>query len=475
MKTPLTIPEIRREIPVSGSYDVIVAGGGPAGVGAAISAARAGVKVAILEQHGFMGGVCCAAMSSAWNNWDREGAPEVEGLYEELIDRLSAINGIVGSRDGKRQCFYDVEALKYILDTLMSETGAMPLLHTVVADAIVSQDRVTGVAIQNKSGRQAILGRVVVDATGDADVAFTAGVPCTKGREPDGLMQPASLIMKVGNVDVDGLEGYLKEHPSELLPGLAHLKNTYDGVIDNLPQMKFGKLDGPFLGRSYMGFPSAVRKAESEGLHLFTNYVIFHSTPRKDEVMVNMTRVTGVDASNGASVSKAEIEGRRQVRVIMEFLINYLPGFKECYLVQTAPHIGLRESRRIVGEHILTEEDCVKGIFFPDTIATAYSTCLDVFSPTGKGFTMFKALDHPVHIPYRSLVPKRMDGLLVAGRCLSATHVGFGAVRSQHKVMAAGQAAGIAAALSVKNNVQPRALNVELIQSELKRQGVNFG
>lgn len=474
MTAPSRIAEIRKEIPVSSNTDVVVGGGGPAGLAAAISAARAGAKVMLIEEHGFLGGTCTAGMVSSWNNWERPGAPEMEGVYQELIDRLKKSDGIVGSRDGERQRFFDVEALKYVLDEMMDEVGVTVLFHTMITDAVVDHDRVIGVVAQNKSGRQVILGRVVVDATGDADIAFSAGVLCTKGREPDGLMQPATLKMKLGNVNLDRLETYLSEHPKEVFVQ-AHLKRTYEGVIEEVPQMKFGKLEGQFLGRVYIGFPSAVQKAKSEGFPLFTDYVHFHATPRPGEVMVNMVRVRGVDATGAESVSKAEVEGRKQVWVLVKFLKKYIPGFEDCYLIQTASHIGLRESRRIVGEHVLAQEEVEKGVLFPDTIATAYSTMLDVHDPSGKGFTIFRALDHPVHIPYRSLIPTQKDGLIVAGRCISATHVAISAVRSTHKVMAAGQAAGIAAALSVKHNVQPRALPVELVQAELRRQGVNFG
>lgn len=475
MTVPLSVPEIRDTIPVSGSVDVVVGGGGPAGIAAATSAARAGAKVLLVEEQGFLGGTGTAAMVTAWNNWERPGAPEMAGIYQELLERLGKIEGgIIGSRDGERQCFYDVEALKYVLDEMTADAGVKVLFHTMIAGAVVDHDRVSGVIVQNKSGRHAILGQVIVDATGDGDIAFSAGVPCTKGREPDQLMQPGTLLMKLGNVDLDRLEAYLVDHPREVLLQ-TELKQTYDGDIHTVTQMTFGKLPGPFRGRVYWGFPSIVRKAKSEGFPLFTDYVMFHCTPRPDEIVVNMVRVNGVDGTNAESISAAEIEGRRRAQRLVEFFRRYVPGCEECYLMQIAPRIGIRESRRIVGEHVLSQEEVEGGTLFPDTIATAYSTCIDVHDPSGKGFTVLRALEHPVHIPYRCLIPLQKDGLIVAGRCISASHVAIGSIRSQHKVMATGQAAGVAAALCAKHKVQPRGLSVELVQAELRRQGLNFG
>lgn len=466
--------EERFETPVRAVADVVVCGGGPGGLAAAISAARAGASVIVIERHSCLGGNCTAALVTSWNNLEREGAAEMEGVYQELIERLAAIGGIAGTRDGVRQCFFDPEALKLVLDEMMAEAGVRVLFHTMIAKALVEDDRVVGVVIQSKSGREAVLGTVVVDATGDADVAFSAGVPCTAGREQDGKMQPATLKMRVVGVDEDELELFLKDNPKEVFVQ-AHLKESFDGQIREAPRMSFGPNKGEFKGRCYIGFPSLVARAKAEGMAMFTDYIHFHSMSRRGEMMVNMARVNGVDATDVESVSKAEAEGRREAHLLLKLLRKYVPGFANAYLAQTGEHIGIRESRRIIGEHVLTQEECEKGVLFPDTIATAYSTMLDVHDPAGGGFTVLRPLPHGVNVPYGSILPLKRDGLLVAGRCLSATHVAVGSVRSTHKCMAVGQAAGVAAALSVKHGVQPRRLRAEFVQAELRRQGVNFG
>jgi uncharacterized protein with NAD-binding domain and iron-sulfur cluster len=472
--TPSTVIEDRAELPVRAFSDVVVCGGGPAGIAAAVGAARAGASVTIIERHGCLGGNNTAAMVTSWNNLEREGAPEIEGVYQELVDRLKRIGGIAGTKDGVRQLFFDPEALKYVLDEVMEEAGVDVLFHTMIAKTIVENDRTIGVVIQSKSGREAVLGKVIIDSSGDADIAHSAGVPCAGGRDEDGKMQPGTLKMKVANVDTDKLEMYLAEHPKEVFVQ-AHLKQSFDGTIREAPRMTFGRSEGEFKGRCYIGFPTAVAKAKADGQPLFTDYAHFHSTSHPGEMMINMARVSGVDGTDVASVSKAEVQGRKEAFLLTQFLRKYIPGFENCYLAQTAQIIGIRETRRIIGEHILTQEECEQGFLFPDTVASAYSTMLDVHDPAGKGFTVLRPLPHAVHVPYRCMVPLKIDGLLVAGRCVSATHVAVGSVRSTHKCMAIGQAAGAAAALAVKHDLQPRKLPAELVQAELKRQGVNFG
>lgn len=469
-----SIIEERAELPVRALSDVVVCGGGPAGVAAAVGAARAGASVTVIERHGCLGGNNTAAMVTSWNNLERTGAPEIEGFYQELVDRLRRIGGIAGTKDGERQLFFDPEALKFVLDEVMEECKVRVLFHTMIAKAIVDTDRAIGVAIQSKSGREAVMGRIVIDSSGDADVAHSAGVPCMGGREEDGKMQPGTLKMKVGNVDTDKLEAYLAEHPKEVFVQ-AHLKQSFDGTINEVPRMVFGRNGGEFKGRCYIGFPGAVAQAKADGQPLFTDYVHFHSTSRPGEMMINMARISGVDGTNVESVSLAEAQGRKEAFLLTRFLRKYIPGFENCFLSQTAQIVGIRETRRIVGEHILQQDECEKGHLFADTVASAYSTMLDVHDPAGKGFSVLRPLPHAVHVPYRCLIPLKIDGMLVAGRCVSASHVAVGSVRSTHKCMATGQAAGVAAALAVKNALQPRNLPVELVQAELKRQGVNFG
>ncbi len=406
-------------------HDVIVAGGGTAGVAAAVAAARNGADTILIERYGFLGGTMTAGLVNPFMTFHAGKEQIIKGIFQEIIDRLKDMDGY----DEKTKAF-DNEVMKIVLDQMIKETGVKLLLHTYIADALVTKgNAIRGVEAYNKSGRQAVLGRVIIDATGDGDVAVMAGAPYEKGREEDGLTQPMTLNFRMGGVDVERM-------PS---------------------REKINKL-----------FEEAKAKGE---IKIPRENVLYFLTTRKGEIHFNTTRIVKVDGTKADDLTYAEIEGRRQMVELIKFLKEKVSGFENAYLMMSAVQVGVRETRRIIGEYVLTGEDIVKARKFSDVIARG-SYPIDIHSPTGEG-TIIKRLPpgESYDIPYRCIVPKKVENLLIAGRCISCTHEAQAAIRVIPIVVAIGQAAGTAAALAAKLHVSPREMDVSLLQETLKKQG----
>jgi hypothetical protein len=450
--------EEARDIPIAHRADVIVVGGGVAGVSAAIASARTGAGTLLIERYGALGGnLTIGLLEASMSFHDRQGKQLIGGIPDEIIQRLKAAGGTVGHvvddvGYAGTVTPYDPEELKMVCLDMTQEAGVRLLLHTWVVRAVRSGDRLTGVLIENKSGRQLVEAKVFVDCSGDADVAALAGVEFVKGREGDGLTQPMSILFKLGNVEVDGVLAYVESHPEDF--------KTWDRVLSRLRTSKSIHL---------WGFGSILEKGYADGA------LPFHRTemhvqidPERGEAIINATRFAG-DGTKAEDLTRAEIALRGQVKALVAHMKAACPGFGRSYLMTTAMGAQVRETRRIVGEYTLTKEDVVEGTPFADTVVLSGFPA-DLHNPTGTGMEFHITKTH--QIPYRCLVPKIVDGLLVAGRCVSGTREALGAIRQTAPAMAMGQAAGTAGALSVLTQCAPRALSVELLRNELRKAAV---
>jgi hypothetical protein len=417
------------------SYDVLVAGGGPSGIAAAVAAARLGADTLLVERYGFLGGAGTAMMVNPWMSYWASGGSNVQlifGVLQELIDRMTEM-GMYGHP--KQKTAFDPEALKVAAEQLCQEAGVKLLYHSFLGEAVMdgSGTRIDAVKFANKAGLVELKASMYVDATGDADLAALAGATVEKGREVDSLSQPMTLNFRMANVDVDRL------------PSRAAITELY----------KAAKRRGE------------IRCPREDVLWFYAN--------QPGVIHFNTTRVVRKDATNPWELTEAEIEGRRQVQQLVAFLKAEVAGFEESYLQTTAPQIGVRESRRVVGEYRLTAEELLASCRFDDVIARgAYP--VDIHNPDGEG-TVLKHLPPGewYDIPFRTLVPKKIENLLIGGRPISSTHEAHSAIRVQPIAMAIGQAAGTAAALCATGQVKPRGLDVRRVQEALTRQGAVLG
>lgn len=441
------------------NYDIIVAGGGIAGVAAAIASARLGARTLLIEQYGFLGGLITAGLVNPFmTHRTSTGTPLISGFFDELCSKLAELGGIEANT-------FDSETMKLALQELVLESGVELLLHTWIISPIMKENSICGVRVANKSGEQEYLAKRVIDATGDGDVAAGAGAQFQIG-DAEGLPQAMTMMFDVGGVDFERVLTYVKDHPEQMafpkLPQDTDPKELAKGII------------------SVAGYYDTVAKGKNEGKYSLPGDLIFFvSRPRPGEVAFNTTHVGEVIGTSAEDLTRAEIEGRRQVAELVKFVKETIPGFENAYLLRMATQIGVRESRRIMGEYVFTAKDVVSASKFDDAIARlAYP--VDVHSGSGEGYTR-EEQELPsgparppagdwYEIPYRSLVPLDVENLLVAGRCVSSSQAGLGAIRIIPCCAAMGQAAGAAAALSISENVSPRNLSINILLNALREQ-----
>ena len=428
-----TIHEVL-ETPVAEEADVLVCGGGPAGFGAAVAAARAGARTLLLEASNCLGGMATAGMMSHWSGC--ESSP----LGLEITERMRRSAVLPPGWTEDRRWNISHEALKQALFEMAAEAGVRVRLHTHVAGAVVEGGAVRGVVAESKSGREAFLAAVTVDATGDGDVAARAGAAFDVGREGDRACQPATLMFLLGGVDTSR----------------AIFPPSFESFID-VPK---GEIQS--LGRAHLPAPAG--------------HVLLYPTRLPGCVCVNMTNATGVDATDARSVTRAEIECRAQIEPIVAFLREFAPGYETCYALSSAQNVGIRESRHFRGVYTLTEEDIVEGRSFDDWIAVRNFFNFDIHNVGGAGLDpngaqkRFQAKG-TYQIPYRCCVPETLDGLLLAGRNISGTHKAHSNFRVMTICADVGYGAGTAAALAAKAGVRPRDVDVAAVQRVLRAAG----
>lgn len=447
----ISIPE--REVAIRKEVDVLVVGGGPSGIMAAQAAAEDGLKVALIESRSFVGGNMTIGLPIL-GFLGQKGNQIIKGLPQKFIDRLAAQNAASEHRPCPLHMsitLVEPEAVKAVGLEVLVECGVDLLLYAYCVDVIMEGNTLRGVVIESKAGREVILAKVVIDCSGDADVAFRAGVPTEQGNENGGT-QPPTMMFCLGGVDTEKLRQSITQEP-----------RTY--LTDFIPNEYFGQ-NQQFI---VVGLRNLMQQAKAEGYQLPTERTIVITGLRKGEVWVNMSSVQGVNGVDPQSLSYGEIKGREQIKEIHRYLLDYVPGFEESYFSKTAPFLGIRETRRIVGQYVMNRDDVMSCGRFDDAIAVA-SYPLDLHHPEGGGCTLEWCGDC-YDIPYRSLVPLKVENLLVAGRCISTTHEAMSAIRVMAPCMAMGEAAGRAAKLAVREGVLPSQLDVAKLRAELVATG----
>jgi len=418
-------------------YDVIVAGGGPGGIAAAVASARLGAKTLLIERYGFLGGAGTAMMVNPWMTYwahfsDGKEIQVINGVLQELVERMEAL-GMYGHP--KQRTAFDPEALKVVAEELCLEAGVCLLYHTFLGGVRTDAAgrKVESLIVANKAGLVELKAQLFVDTTGDADLAAMAGANVEKGRSVDSLMQPMTLNFRMGGVNVDRM------------PERAEISRRY------VEAKARGEIDCPR-----------------------ENVLWFYAT-QPDVIHFNTTRILRKDATDPWELTEAEIEGRRQVQQLVKFLTREVEGFEHAYLQTTAPQIGVRESRRVIGDYVLTADELLAACKFDDVIARG-TYPVDIHNPSGEG-TIMKHLPPGewYDIPFRCLIPLELDNLLVGGRPVSATHEAHSAIRVQPIAMAIGQAAGAAAAICAREGRTPREVDIRSVQQALTKQGASLG
>lgn len=451
--------EENRQTPVKFECDVLVAGGGTAGTVAALASARNGAKTILVERHGHLGGSMingAGPLHSFFNLYKAfpgvEKVQVVQGIPDEIIKRLSAVGGCMGHLEQEIGFEYDSvatvidwEIYKNVIFKMMQEAGVVLMLHTLISDVIIEESSIKGVFIESKSGREAILAKNVIDTTGDADVAYHAGANC-KNMFPDGHV---GMPFGMAGVDIPKACKYLNEKKIVFSMIHADKGSSYDNIarvgfnLGELPEFK------EFMDEKGMWGPLTVTRHEG------------------DFSFINTTNIKPLNAIDIMEITRAEIELRSQVVSMSEMLKKYIPGFEKSYVYWTPNHFGVRRTRIVECEHDISINEIINAKRFPDEIALyGFHDCAPrIIIKDGKYYG----------IPYRALLPRGIENLLVAGRLITTDWEAHMSTRNTVSCMAQGQAVGTAAALSVSTGRQPRRLDVDYLRSVLNEQGVFLG
>lgn len=449
-----------RQLSVAENVDVLVVGAGPAGIGAAVCAARNGARTLVFDQNGCVGGQATTGLVGPFMTcYDAQNKKMViRGIFEEVVARMKTLGGAVDPADVEAEepfsGFYkighahvgpfDHECFKLVCTQMLAESGAKLLLHTQFIDVLQENGRITGVVAANKSGLFLFRAKVVIDCSGDADVAARSGVKFELGRVEDGNMQPATLFFRVGNVDTSRLKAHIREHRDEIRP-----------------------FYGPF---SWL-----IREKAAEWGDVPRGEVCLFESPAAGEYRLNVTRILDVDGTNAEDLTRAELEGLRQAHQVFGFLKKYAPGFENARFLDTAATIGIRETRHVDGLYRLTVDD-VRACRVPDDSIAVMATNMDTHNKNDPGGTYYTLENGPFFgIPYRCLIPRGISNLLVAGRSISADAMAGSAIRMIPCCLVFGQAAGTAAAMAASGACDPSRVDAQALRSLLLQQGAYLG
>ena len=439
------VRESARELPILEACDVVVLGGGPAGIAAAVAAARGGARTMLVERYGFLGGMGTAGgvtnFCGLYANVHGEQRQIAHGVADDLLDRLEHLDGLNAPHMVLGKILaraFDISAFKIAADDLVTSSGARILFHAFAAGIVsTAPGRIDALIVETKSGRVAVQASQYVDCSGDADLAFWCGAPFEIGKGAGGMLYPSTMY-RIGGVD----------------PVRA--------------------------GEAWRTIPQAMEEAQRRGVKFPRKGAIVRPQNHPTEWRANITQLANADGSavsgvDALALSNGEIDGRRQVRETFAFL-RTIVGFEHSYLTEIAPQIGIRETRRIVGDYVLTESDVLDCADFDDAIGVN-GWPVENHIPGGVEWKWPKIPESRGfnQLPYRMLLPSGVDNLLVAGRCASMTHVGQSAARVMGTCLVMGEAAGTAAAMAVKSAIAPRALPMDLLQNRLETEGAFVG
>ncbi len=455
-------------------YDVIVVGGGPAGIMSAMASGKLGMSTLLIEKNGFLGGAATAAVLGPISPFHYKDEQVITGLPQDFVDRMVLAKGSTGHMktidpygSGDSLGFYDREKYKYVAAEMLLEFNVDILYHSTLYSVDMEGNRVTGVTTIAKDGSLLpFRAFVVVDATGDGDVAVKAGENYVLGDATYHKMSPSSSMFEMANVDTDRVFQYIFDHPDD-----------FEFKSDIVPMREFDDRlkQKYFVGQ---GFKSLVHKAVEAGdLTFGRDSVIVLNGIHPNTIHFNATRICGKDPTNVIGRTESEIDGRRQIDSVSEFMIKYVPGFENAFVSVTGSEVGVRETRHIEGMYTITGKDAYEGRKFEDAVSRGYFP-IDLHNPDGAtGYGnggVWMELKDTFDIPYRSLIPKHIDGLILSGRCISGTSEAHGSYRTQGGIMGIGQAAGAAAAVCARNHVLPREQNVKEVQKVLDELGGSY-
>lgn len=445
-------------------YSIVIVGGGISGAIAGISAARENIDTLIIEQNGFLGGMLTAAGVGPMMTFHSGKEQVIQGITGELIDRLKKkglSSGHITDTTGYTHSVtpFDLEGMKVELESMFLEAGGSLLYHTMLAEVIKAPKKIKEIVICNKSGLSKITGEVFIDATGDADLSAWGGVDVIKGRESDGLSQPMTMKLRMYGVDIAKVRKFIKNNPEEF----PRLKGD-TSIIDKAERLSIG------------GFVNILKEArENKEISFSREDVLFFETSNAGEVIINTSRIIGLDSTDPYDLTKAEVEGRKQAVELSIFFKKRIPGFENAIVSHTGPSIGIRSSRQIKGLYTITEEDIISGKKFDDAVV-CYAYPIDIHSPTGEATYSTKIKKGEYYtIPYRALINDQVDNLITVGRCISSNFASQAAYRTTPGAGAIGHAGGAASVIAVKTGEAFKDLDYDKIKKILLKQKCFLG